>query len=61
MLIEIKTWIKGKKYYHNNREKSIDLKKTRHDIQKIEKNEVENKIQNITQIMETLQKTISVP
>ena len=48
---------KRKKYYHNNREKIIDLEKNRRDIHKNEIDELKNQIKSLTEMVKN---TISV-
>ena len=53
MLIEIMNW-KREKIFYNNREKIIDSEKKRGTIQKIEKNELNSKIQELTKGMKMM-------
>ena len=51
---------KRKKYYHNNREKTIELERNRRDPHKSEIYELKIKNHNLTQATETFKPTISV-
>ena len=48
------------RYYQTNREKNNDLERNRRNIHKNETDEINNKVQALTQAMETLISTITV-
>ena len=53
-------WKREKKYYHTNREKTIDFDKNKRYTHKNGIDKLKNKFQNLAQTMEKLGTTISV-